>query len=331
MTGTAEIGTAHYHAPHGPQQASGEERRMLMAFGVTLTFMVIEAAGGVLSHSLALIADAGHMLVDAGSLLMAWAAFRLGRMAADVRRSYGYRRLEVLAALANGLTVIALSVWIIYEAALRLETPEAVLGVPMLGVAVLGLAANLVTLRILDHHGHDHRAYPAGAGHGHQHAHDHRRESNLNLRGATLHVLGDLLGSVAAILAAIIILATGWTPADPILSVAIALLIVVSGLKVVRSATHILLEGSPEGFDPGRMRQSLLAEVEGLKEVHHLHAWSVTTGQHMLTLHAVVEVSADRDLAMARIKHVLAKDFGFSHSVVQLESDGCGDPGAACG
>lgn len=312
------------------------ERRTLIAFAVTAVFMVVEVAGGLMSGSLALLADAAHMLADVLALLMAWGAFRLGRLAADSKRSYGYRRLEVLAALANGATVVALSVGIVYEAVLRLAQPSAVQGWPMLAVAAIGLVANVATFRILDHrhspgHEHDH-------GHAHDPGHDHIHhdrpceagrtpERNLNMRGAVLHVLGDILGSVAAVAAAAVILATGWIPIDPILSVAMAVLIAISGLRLMASAGHILLEGSPAGFDPGRLTAQLRDEVGGLVDIHHLHAWSVTSGRHMLTLHAVVRQGVDHDAALAAIKHVLSDDFGFTHSVVQIEGEGCGDDG----
>lgn len=314
------------HDLHGQAEA---ERRTLIAFGVTALFMVLEVAGGLLAGSLALLADAAHMLTDAFSLLMAWGAFRLGRLSADRRRSYGYRRLEVLAALANGVTVVGLSIGIVYEAAVRLAQPSAVLGTPMLVVAIAGLIANVVTFRVLDHSGH-------GGGHdhgGHAHAPDHHGhehgggERNLNMRGAILHVLGDILGSVAAIGAAVVILFSGWMPIDPILSAVMALVIGVGGVRLIASAGHILLEGSPSGFDPEGLIADLRRQVGDVVDVHHLHAWSVTSGRHMLTLHAVVRQGADHDAVLAAIKRVLAQDFGFTHSVVQIECEGCGDDG----
>lgn len=307
----------HAHGDDGRDN----ERRTLVAFAVTVIFMAVEAGGGWLSGSLALLADAAHMLADALALLMSWAAFRFGRMAADSKRSYGYRRLEVLAALVNGLTILAITVGIVWEAAQRLAHPEAVRGVPMLAVAVVGLIANLVTLKVLGHqHNHAHAEADDG---------DHDHAENLNLRGASLHVLGDLLGSVAAVVAAGVIMATGWTPVDPILSVAMALMIVINATQLVRSSTHILMEGTPEGFDPEGLRRELLTDVPDLVEVHHIHAWSVTSGRPMLTLHAVTRQDSDRDAVLHAIKRVLADEFGFSHSVVQIEGDGCGE--SRCG
>lgn len=338
MTIAPQSGGHDHSAPSGnyprPMDA---ERRTLVAFAVTATFMLVEAGGGLLSGSLALVADAAHMLTDALALLMAWGAFRFGRMAADQRRTYGYRRLEVLAALANGVTVVALSVGVVYAAVMRLAEPQGIAGWPMLVVAAIGLAANAVTLRVLGH-GHDHdpahpRAHPSHHADPHDHRHaagneiDHAQAEtrNLNLHGAALHVLGDLLGSAAAVGAAVVILVTGWTPIDSILSVAMALLIAVNGVKLVASAAHILLEGTPAGFVAEDVRVQLLRQVPGLVDVHHLHAWSVTSGHHMVTLHAVVTADVDRDQVLSGVKHELSVHFGFAHSVIQIEGEGCRD------
>ena len=308
----------HAHEEHAVSVSN--ERRTLIALGVTFLFMLIEAGGGLISGSLTLLADSAHMLADVMALGLTWGAFRFGRMMADGRRSYGYRRLEVLAAWVNGVTVIGLSIGIVVEAVLRLVHPETVQHLPMFLVATAGFIANLVTFKVLEgSHGHDH---------GHAHGHG---GGNLNLRGAVLHVLGDLLGSVAAMAAAGIIWWCGWMPIDPILSIALAVLIVTSGYRLVRQATHVLLEGSPEGFSPEALRASLLAKVPGLAAVHHIHAWSVGSGQPMLTLHAVVSEEADRDVLLSSVKQIADSQFGFSHSVVQVEGEGCGDEGEICG
>lgn len=278
---------------------------MMVAFAITAGFMAVEAVGGWLAGSLALMADAVHMLTDAAALGLAWGAFRLGRKGADRHRSYGYRRLEVLAAFVNGLAVVLLSAWIVVEALGRLSEPRPVAAQVMLPVAAAGLAVNLLVLRVLRH------------GHG------------LNVQGAVLHVIGDLFGSVAAILGAAVILLTGWTSIDPILSLAVAAIILVSAFDLLRSSTHILLEGSPEGFDPGQLEARLLAAVPGLVAVHHVHAWSLTSGEVMLTFHAEVAPDTDRDGAMAAVKAHLAA-LGFSHSVVQMEASACPDTGDDC-
>jgi len=311
----------HDHHDHQPQKAKSlsVETRTLIALAVTFAFMLIEVVGGLVSGSLALLADAAHMLADVLALALTWGAFRFGRMVADGQRSYGYRRLEVLAAWVNGVTVLGLCVGIVVEAVMRLISPEQVQSGPMALVAAAGFIANLVTFKVLEG-GHDH-------GHGHGHGHG---GGNLNLSGAILHVLGDLLGSVAALLAAGIIWWSGWTPIDPILSIALSVLIVFTGIKLVRQATHILMEGSPEGFSASALRDAVLAKVPGIKAVHHIHAWSVGSGQPMLTMHAVAADGADRDAVLSGIKQVAGKDFGFPHSVVQVEGEGCGDEGEAC-
>lgn len=304
-------GHGHGKPGHGDHAHAHDdnERRSLIAFAVTTLFMLVEAAGGWLSGSLALVADAAHMLTDAAALLLAWLAFRFGRLQPDARRSYGYRRLEVLAALVNGLAVVGLSLWIFYEAAQRLADPQPVQGWPMMAVAVAGLVANLAVLRVL-HAGHDHA--------GHDHA-------NLNLRGASLHVLGDLLGSVAAVGAAAIILFNGWTPIDPILSMAVAAMILFNAWGLIKAAAHILLEGAPEGFDGEDLRAELLGTVPGLADVHHIHAWSLTTGRPLITLHATLAPGAGHDAVLAAIKLHLRSHCGIGHSVVQVEAAHCPD------
>lgn len=310
--------TGHHHHPHhGHGHAQGhahdpaaDERRAGLAFALTAGFMVVEAAGGWWSGSLALLADAAHMLTDALALALAWTAFRVGRRAADPRRSYGYKRLEVLAALGNGAAAMVLAAGIAWEAADRLQRPGEVMGLGMLGVAVTGLLVNLLVLRTL-HHGH---------GHG---------EANINLRGAALHVLGDLIGSIGAVLAALVILATGWTPIDPLLSLAVAGLIVVNAWSLLRAAAHILLEGTPEGFDSAAVRAAL-REVAGVTDIHHVHAWSLTSGQPLVTLHVTLDPAAQSDGVLAEVKGTLATRFGLDHSVVQLEVGGCPDGPNAC-
>ncbi|MGH8327546.1 MAG: cation diffusion facilitator family transporter, partial [Steroidobacteraceae bacterium] len=199
---------------------------------IITAFLAVEVAGGLLAGSLALLADAGHMLSDSVALGMSWAALRIGRRPADPLRSYGYRRLEVLVAFANGCALFVITVWIAVEAAMRLAAPRVVLGRPMLAVAVAGLLANAAAFAVL-----------SGG-----------RRANLNLRSAWLHVLGDLLGFGVTILAALVILFTGWSRADPILSLVVAALIARSALEIVRSSGHILLEGTPKGLDAARVR-----------------------------------------------------------------------------
>ena len=285
------------------------ERRLAVAFVVTVLFMVIEALGGWLSGSLALIADAGHMLTDALSLSLAFAGFWFGRRPADARRSYGYRRFEVLAAWVNGLILAGLSIWIMVEAALRLNKPVPVLGGPMLVVATAGLLVNLFILWWLRREHADH----------------------INMRGAILHVMSDLLGSIGAMLAAGVILATGWTPADPILSLLISLLILRSAFMLVRSATHILLEGTPDDLDLDELRADMARAVPDIAGIHHIHAWSLTSGRPMLTLHVSLVEGADREKVLRAVKERLLTEYRIDHSVVQVESGECPDAPSAAG
>jgi cobalt-zinc-cadmium efflux system protein len=293
-------GMAH---DHEPRENAGNERRVLLAVLLTGGFMVAEVVGGVLSGSLALIADAGHMLTDAASLALAWAAFRIARRPHDARRTYGYHRFQVLAAFVNGVALIAIVGWIAIEAARRLLEPVEVLGGLMLTIAVLGLLVNVAAFAIL--HGGD--------------------RENLNMRGAALHVLGDLLGSIAAIVAALVILGTGWTPIDPLLSVLVALLILRSAWLVVRRSAHILLEGTPDWLDIEELRTELMAAVPEVHEVHHVHAWLLTTERPLMTLHARVGEGADHHAVLLAIGRFLEDRFGIGHATVQIEASGCPD------
>jgi cobalt-zinc-cadmium efflux system protein len=286
--------------PHSHTPAS---TRLGWALAVTGTFMVLEVAGGVISGSLALLADAGHMLTDTAALALAWLAAQLARRPTDSRRSYGYHRAQVLAAFVNALALFAVVAWILFEAVERLLTPRDIEGGTMLGVALLGLLANVVVYRIL-----------------HSDA-----EDNINVAAARLHVLGDLLGSIGAMIAAIVIIKTGWTPIDPLLSVFVALLIVRSAWSVLRKSTLILMENAPETVNPDDLKQTLIAAVPGVRDVHDVHCWSLTTGQTMLTLHLVLEPDADPARVLREAKQVLARRFEVAHSALQLEREECPD------
>lgn len=282
------------------------ERKVLWAMLLTGGFMLAEVAGGLVSGSLALLADAGHMLTDFASLALAWFAFRLGRRPADPLRSYGYHRFQVLAAFVNGISLFAIAGWITVEAVGRLLDPVAVAGGQMLAIAVLGLLVNMAAFGILHRGGGD----------------------NLNVRGAALHVLGDMLGSVGAIAAALVILWTGWMPIDPILSVAMALVILRGAWRVTKESGHILLEGAPAGIDAARVGAALRS-VPGVVDVHHVHAWSLTSERPMLTLHAVLEEGVDGNAALAEIGEVLRSRFGIEHATVQIERGACIHAGRA--
>lgn len=288
----------HVHRPTG----ADAERRILWAMALTGGFMFAEIVGGIVSGSLALLADAGHMLTDVGALALAHAGIRFGRRPADPQRSYGYRRLEVLAAFVNGIVLLALTAWIAVEAVQRFMAPVPILSTTMLVIATLGLLANLGSLAIL-----------------------RGGESSVNVAGALAHVLGDLLGSLAAIAAAVVILWTGWTPIDPLLSLFVAVLIVRSGWQIVRRAGHILLEGTPEGIDPAEVRASLVG-VPGVADAHHVHVWSLTSGSPVATLHVSLAPGAQPGSVLLAVKLHLAKAFGITHSTVEIDPDGhCAD------
>lgn len=290
------------HNHHAPPVQRNEKRAGLAAL-LTGTFMVAELIGGYLSGSLALLADAGHMVTDFASLSLAWLGFRLSRRPADWKRTYGFDRFSVLIAFVNGVALFVVALWIVVEAVHRLSEPNEILAGLMLGIAIGGLAVNVACYFIL--RGGD--------------------RDNLNMRAAILHVAGDMLGSIAAIAAAIIIMTTGWVPVDPILSVLVALIILRSAWYVVRDSGHMLLEGTPEGLDVREVRNTLQREVPFVEDIHHLHAWSVSAERPMVTLHARIEEGADVVSTTASIKQVLAVRFQISHATVEIEHDNCAD------
>lgn len=291
-------GHGHGHA-HGPDN----RRRVALAFGLTGFFMLAEIAGGLLSGSLALLADAAHMAIDAAALAMAWQAFRLAEKPADDARTYGYARAEILAAFVNGVALIVIVAWILWEAVERLLDPVAVEPLLMGGVAAAGLAVNLVAFALL--HGGD--------------------RDNLNMRGAALHVLGDLAGSAGAVAAAAMIWGFGWLAADPVLSVLTALLVLKSALLVTRQSAHVLLEGAPRGIDVAEIAAGLEESMGGAR-VHHVHAWALTPQLPLVTLHLTLAEGQDSDQALARAKAVLVERWGLGHSVIQVERADCPDP-----
>lgn len=294
--------TGHDHAghSHAPLVSAGNERVVLIGFLLTAGFMVAEIVAGVLSGSLALIADAGHMLTDAAALLLAWASFRLGRRMSDSQRSFGYMRLEVVAGLINAVTLFALVGWIFYEAIQRFFTPHEVLAGPMFVVAVLGLVVNVVVFLVLSRGDKEH----------------------VNIRGAMVHVLGDLLGSVAAIVAAITIWLTGWMPIDPLLSILVCLLVLRSAWSLFRSSLHILLEGTPDNVAVDELRARLIAAVPDVAEVRHVHVWSITSGKPVATMEIVPTQGADAKTLTEAVKTILATDYGITHSTIEIAWEG---------
>ncbi|MBL4864510.1 MAG: cation transporter [Rhodobiaceae bacterium] len=291
---------------HAPDVTKNNSRRVLGAMCLTAGFMGVEIIGGILSGSLALIADAGHMATDAAALGLAYYAFHLSARPADPVRSYGYHRAETLAAFVNALAMIGLVIWIIAEAVQRFFDPVEVIADLMLWVAAGGLIVNIFSFWLL-------------------HTGD---KENLNMRGAAVHVMGDLLGSVAAIAAAVIILATGWTYIDPLLSILVALLILRSAITLARLSGHILMEGTPAGLDLDEVRADLTHTITGVEDVHHLHAWSLTANQTVMTLHARLNSSAQTDAVLGLISNRLREKFNIDHATVQIENGAC-SPGCS--
>ena len=297
----------HHHG-HGHGHAGGSEHnryasgrgrtvsvKLTWVLSLTAVFMVAEAVGGVVSGSLALLADAGHMFTDVAALALSVFAMRLSRRPPSTKRTYGYARLEILAALVNGAGLLVIAGLIIVEAWQRFSSPADVNGGLMLAVAVAGLLVNAVGAVLL-----------------HDHAHD-----NLNVRGAYLHVLGDLLGSVGAIAAGVVILATGWTPIDPLVSIFIALLILWSAWRLVRESADILLESAPPHVDMDAILRDL-ADIEGLFDVHDVHVWTVTSGFVALSAHGVIDDPRDHTRVLQDVRERMGRH-GIAHVTFQIE------------
>lgn len=282
---------AHEYAAH----ALPSGRVLGLATALTLAFAAVEAAIGWWAGSLALVADAGHMVSDAGSLALAAAAAWLAKRATSRLHSFGYGRAEFLAALINSLGLLALVVWLVFSAIERLRTPQAVLGEAVSATAVVGLGINLLVAWLL-----------------------HRGGKNLNIRAALLHVLGDLLGSVAALVAGLVILWTGWTPIDPLLSLLIGALLVVSSLRLLREALHGLMEGVPLHLSLVEIGQAMAA-IEGVVSVHDLHVWSLSGDRVALSAHVVVPDLGTWPELLPRLRNHLAAAFHIEHVTLQPE------------
>jgi cobalt-zinc-cadmium efflux system protein len=309
------VGDAHTHDHHdhaiGDIGDPGSRRRgkLLFAFALTTVMMIAEVFGGFWSGSLALLADAGHMMVDSLALLLAFVGAWMATKPADARRSYGYGRMEVLIGFVNALSQFVLVGWIIYEAITRLMHPGEILSGVMFVVAIFGLLVNVVVLRML-----------------HGHAHD-----DVNLAGASLHVLGDLLGSVAAVLAALAIRWQGWLWADPLLSLLVSLLILNSAWRLLRQSAHILLEGVPDGMDCAEVETALRGAHPSIRRIHHLHVWQLASGSRMATLHAELHEPGQSSDALLAINQLLLQRFSIQHVTVQVDPDGeCFDRAAGC-
>ncbi|MEF3111040.1 CDF family zinc transporter ZitB [Raoultella sp. WB_B2P2-3] len=293
------------HSHNSPQQPQDNNaRRLLLAFIVTAGFMVVEAVGGALSGSLALLADAGHMLTDSAALLFALLAVRFASRPPNARHTFGWLRLTTLAAFVNAIALVVITILIVWEAIQRFNHPQPVAGAAMMIIAVAGLLANILAFWIL-HRGSE--------------------ERNLNVRAAALHVLGDLLGSVGAIIAAIVILTTGWTPIDPILSVLVSCLVLRSAWRLLQESLNELLEGAPRSLDVDGLKRDLRRSVAEVRDVHHVHVWLVGE-KTVMTLHVQVVPPHDHDALLNRIQAFLHHKYDVEHATVQMEYQPCSGP-----
>jgi len=290
----------HHHGHHHHHDIrEGNRKALVLALCITGGIMLLEFAGGLLTNSLALLSDSGHMLGDAASLLLSLAAFRLAARPASDRKTYGFHRVEILAALANGATLFLVAGVILWEAFERLLDPPAVESGTMMGIAAVGLAANLLSAFVLMRKGDVH--------------------GNLNLRGAFLHVVSDALGSVGAILAGALMLAFGWYIADPIISMLVAVLILRSAWGVLSNAVHVLMEGMPHGIERQDIVDALRA-IGGVEDVHDVHCWSITSGMHAFSCHLLIRDDADGQDILQRAIEIMSGRFGIDHATIQVET-----------
>lgn len=289
-------GHDHDHS-HGPGAYRGADRRALfVAALLTAGFMVAEAAGGIITGSLALLADAGHMLSDSFSLILALVAVSLAARPATSKRTYGFNRAEILAALVNGLLLVLVSIWVIYEAIRRLGEPVEILGRGMLVIAVLGLLINLVAAWVL---------YKGGG-------------ESLNVKAALRHVLADLVGSIGVIIAALVIMATGWEPIDALISIFISVLIAASAWSILRESVDVLLEAAPKDVDTEEIGLAM-ARTEGVSQVHDLHVWQITSGFPTLSAHVLVNPETDCHSTRRELERLIHDQYEIEHTTIQVD------------
>ena len=284
----------HLHSHDHDRKAS--QRLLFIVLTLTLVYMIAEAVGGYLANSLALLSDAGHMFTDVAALALSLFAVRFASRPSTPRKTYGFYRLEILAALVNGVTLIVLSLLICFEAYKRLRSPEEINGWLLIIISSGGLIINLISAYLLSH----------------------SHQESLNVRGAFLHVLGDLLGSVAAVVAGIMVIWRGWKWADPVFSVIISVLIIYSSWRLVADAVNILLEGTPSHINIAAVEEAMRT-VSGVREVHDLHIWTITSGRHAVTAHVVVNDASDSYRILRETRELLAGRFALTHSTIQIE------------
>jgi len=321
---TAGNQDAHDHDTHleqntAPRDTKGYQRTLLISFVIITGYMFIEAIGGLLTGSLALLSDAGHMLSDAIALGATLMAFKIGEKAATHQKTFGYKRFEIIVATVNGATLVIIALMIFYEAIKRFNSPPEIATQGMLIIATIGMLINILVAWLM------HRGSRSGdSGHSHgekQNSSDAKEPVNLNMQSAYLHVLSDLMGSVAAIVAALLMMGFGWVWADAAASVIVAVLILVSGYRVVRDSVHVLMEGTPEDISLDAVKERLLDHKQ-VEKIHDLHIWSITSGLNALSCHVVVDGEMSITQASVLISELEQRlqDLGISHATIQVES-----------
>lgn len=286
----------HNHGAHSHGH-NANKKALTISFCLIAGFMLVEFVGGILTNSLALLSDAGHMLSDAVALGLSLAALIFGERAATLDKTYGYKRFEILAALLNGIALVALSIYILYEAIVRLSSPPSVIGKGMIIISAIGLVINIVVAWILSRG---------------------ETKENLNIKSAFMHVLGDLLGSVGAIIAALLIIFLGWNIADPIASMIVSVLVLYSGWHILKDSVNILMESKPANIDTAEVKRAIKS-IDGVIDIHDLHIWMITQEFLSLTTHVSVKNNSDRDLLLNQITEIIKQKTGITHITVQLE------------
>ena len=289
------MGHAHNHSAAGKNK-----KRLAIVLALTTAYLVAEVIGGLLTHSLALLADAGHMLTDVAGLILALFAIRFAERPATPERTYGYYRIEILVALVNAVVLIGISLYILYEAYERFRNPPEIQSGGMLAVALVGLVVNIAGIYLLKS----------------------ASEESLNMKGAYFEVLSDMLTSIGVIAAGIIMLTTGWYYADPIISAGIGVFILPRTWMLLRDAVGVLLEGTPHDVNLAALRESIQT-VEGVADVHDLHVWSLTSGMNAMSVHAVLADHSLHDEVLAAVQKKVTSEFKIAHATVQVECKGC--------
>jgi cobalt-zinc-cadmium efflux system protein len=311
--GGLEMGHHHGHSHghgHHHHHHTNNQRALFLSFLLITLFMIVEVIGGVMTNSLALLSDAGHMLSDAVALGLSFFAIKIGEKKATVTKTYGYKRFEIIAASLNGLTLIVISLYIFVEAYERFINPPEVQSLGMLAISVIGLLVNIAAAFILM---------------------KGDKDENLNVRSAFLHVIGDMLGSVGAIAAAILIYFFDFGIADPIASVIVAILILISGYRVTRDSLHILMEGAPHHLETEKIKNALMT-IPSVKNVHDFHLWSITSGMPMFTCHISISENGCHQSVLQQAQSMLHDEFGIEHCTIQVEqaAHGCASPHGSC-